>query len=185
MGPGKCQPQLQKRASERQDITKAAVPGHRVGTDPDLCSSGSSLQMPRATPVPGPAWPSPALPAEPFLKAPDGRDQAGPSQCLGNTVQESAEKTKQASRHSLWERCSIYSSGTAADQAGPSSPALGSERPGGPQPAPASRACSSVVGKVIDEPGRDVQLADFLQSSDASGLPQAHPAELCQGQRGF
>lgn len=113
-------------------------------------------------------------------------DEAGPSQGLGNTLQESAEKTKQDSQQGLRERCSFSSSRAAADKGGslwPSRWAQRGQQPG--EPPPASQACGSVVGKVIDEPGRDVQLGDFLQSSDASGPPQAHPAELRQGQRCF
>lgn len=82
-------------------------------------------------------------------------------QCLGNILQESAEKTKQDG-----QQTSIAAEGFRQTV------------PGSARPAPASHACSSVVGKVIDEPGRDVQLGDFLQPSDTGGPPKAHPAEL-------
>lgn len=98
-----------------------------------------------------------------------------PSQCLGNILQEPAEKTKQNGQQGLRELCTIYSNrGLQTNDAA----RLQGEQLGFHQPAPASGACSSVVGKVIDEPRRDVQLGDFLQPSDAGGPPQAHPAEL-------
>lgn len=87
--------------------------------------------------------------------------EVAPFQCLGNILQESVEKTKQDG-----QQTSIAAEGFRQT-------ALGSARP-----APTSHACSSVVGKVVDEPGRDVQLGNLLQPSDTGGPPKAHPAEL-------
>lgn len=52
-------------------------------------------------------------------------DEAEPAQGLGNTLQESAERTKQDSQQELGERCSFSSSRAAADNGGPCGPAAG------------------------------------------------------------
>lgn len=119
---------------------------------------------------------------------PPAEAEAGPSQGLGTILQGCAEQTEQASGQGLGEHCSFSSRRAAAHNAGPCGPAAGlieAGSQGAPRLLLPPGACGSVVGKVIDEPGRDVQLGDFLQSSDASGPPQAHPAELRQGQRCF
>lgn len=43
-------------------------------------------------------------------------------------------------------------------------------------------AAVSAVGQVVNEPSRDVQLSNLLQPSDPGSPPQAHSAELGQGQ---